>query len=94
MQESELSGDFGMDQYVSWNLSTDELMLDTIWVRFEEFCKPQSDEVRTRFYLLTSFWKGNKSVDEWHNAVWTKVLWLSSSQKQSESFTGTYFGIC
>ena len=31
------SGDFGMDQYVSWNLSTDELMLDTIWERFEEF---------------------------------------------------------
>ena len=25
------SGDFGMGQYVSWSLSTDELMLDTIW---------------------------------------------------------------
>ena len=25
------SGDFGMDQYVSWNLSTDESLLDTIW---------------------------------------------------------------
>ena len=24
------SGDFGMDQYVSWKLSTDELMLDNI----------------------------------------------------------------
>ena len=37
------SGDFGMDQYVSWNLSTDELTLDTIWEKFEEFCKPQSN---------------------------------------------------
>ena len=25
------SGDFGMDQYVSWSLSTDKLTLDTIW---------------------------------------------------------------
>ena len=26
-----MSGDFGMDQYVSWCLPTDVLMLDTIW---------------------------------------------------------------
>ena len=58
------SGDFGMDQYVSWILSTDELMLDNIWEKFEEFCKPQSNEVRTRFDLLTSVQQGNKSVDE------------------------------
>ena len=50
------SGHFGMDQYVSQNLSTDELMLDTIWERFKEFCKPQSIEVRTTFDLLTCFW--------------------------------------
>ena len=36
-------GDFGMDQNAPWNFSTDELMLDTIWERFEEFCKPQSN---------------------------------------------------
>ena len=67
------SGNFGMDQYVSWNLSTDELMLDIILEKFEEFCKPQSNEVRARFDLLTSFWQGNKSVDEWNNAVQTQV---------------------
>ena len=39
------SGDFGMDQYVSWGLTKDELELDTIWSQFEEFCKPQSNEV-------------------------------------------------
>ena len=49
------SDDFGMDQYVSWNLSTDELMLDTIWERFKEFCKPQYNKVRARFDLLTRF---------------------------------------
>ena len=40
-----LSGDFGMDQYVSWCLSTDELNLDTIWSKYVEFCKPQTNEV-------------------------------------------------
>ena len=49
------SGDFGMDQYGSWSLSNEELMLDTIWEKFEEFCKPQSNEVRARFDLITSF---------------------------------------
>ena len=32
-----LSGGFGMDQYVSWSLSTDELMLDTIWENVKSF---------------------------------------------------------
>ena len=40
------SGDFGMDQYVSWGLPTDQLMLEIIWGKFEDFCKPQSNEVR------------------------------------------------
>ena len=67
------SGDFGMDQHVSWNLSNEELMLDTIWKKCEEFCKPQSNEVRVRFDLLTGFQQGNKLVNEWYNAVQTQV---------------------
>ena len=39
------SGDFSMDQYVSWILPSEELTLDTICVKFEEFCNPQSNEV-------------------------------------------------
>ena len=66
------SGDFGMDQCVSWSLSSEELMPDTIWEKFEEFSKPQSNTVRARFDLLTSFQQGNKSVDEWYNAVQTQ----------------------
>ena len=50
-----------------------QVTLDTIWEKFEEFCKPQSNEVRARFDLLTKFWQGNKSVDEWYNAVQTQV---------------------
>ena len=48
-------GDFGMDQYVSWGLSKEEMNLDTIWERFEDFCQPQSNKVRAWFDHLTSF---------------------------------------
>ena len=67
------SGDFGMDQYVSWGLTKDELELETIWSRFEEFCKPQSNEVHARFDLLTSFSQGSKSVNEWYNCVQAQI---------------------
>ena len=67
------SGDFGMDQYVLWGLTKDELELETIWSWFEEFCKPQSNEVHARFDLLTSFFQGSKSVDEWYNCVQAQI---------------------
>ena len=67
------SGDFSMDQYVSWGLPTDQLTLEIIWAKFEEFCKPQSNEVHARFDLLTSFWQGNRGVNEWYNVVQTQV---------------------
>ena len=50
-------------------LSKDEMNLDTIWQRFEDFCKLQSNEVWAQFDLLTIFHQENKSVDEWYNAV-------------------------
>ena len=31
------SGDFGMDQYVSWCLPTEDLSLDVIWSKYEDF---------------------------------------------------------
>ena len=67
------SGDCGMDQYVSWNLPSSELTLDIIWGKYEEYCKLQSNEVRARFDLLTSFWQGNHSIDKWYNAVQAQV---------------------
>ena len=67
------SRDFEMDQYVSWNFPKEELSLHTIWDRFEEICKPQSNEVRAHFDLLTSFRQGNCSVDEWYNVVQAQV---------------------
>ena len=51
------SGDFGIDQYVSWDLSP-EVCLEVIWKKCEEFCKHQTNEIRARFDLLTSFSRG------------------------------------
>ena len=86
------SGDFEMGQYVSWSLSKDELKLNTIWEKFEEFCKPQLNKVRARFDLLTSFWQGHKSVDEWYNAVQTQVALAKYPPETAKIFHGTSFG--
>ena len=66
-------GDFGIDQYVSWDLPPEEVCLEVIWKKFEEFCKPQTNEIRGRFDLLTSFRQGDCSVDEWYNAVQNQI---------------------
>ena len=86
------NGNFDRDQYVSWSLSTEQLMLDTFWEKFEKFCKPQSNEVRARFDLLTSFRQGNRSVDEWYNAVQTQVALAKYPQKHPRYFTGIFSG--
>ena len=44
-----------------------------IWAKFEEFLKPQMNEVRACFDLPTSFHQGNRNVDEWYNAVKAQV---------------------
>ena len=62
-----------MDLVVSWGLTNGDLTLETLWNKFEEFCKPQANEVRARFDLLTNFRQGDKSVDEWFNAVQTQI---------------------
>ena len=67
------NGDLGMDQYVSWCLPSEDLSLVAIWTKFEDFCKPQTNEVRARFDSLTSFRQGNHSVDEWYNSVQSQV---------------------
>ena len=67
------SVDFEMDQYVSQCLAADEVRLDTILSKYEDICKPQANEVRARFDLLTSFHQGNRSVDEWYNVAQAQV---------------------
>ena len=75
------SGDFGLDQYISWNLSSEEL---TLWEKFEEFCKPQSNEIRARFVLLTNLTQGNRSADEWYNAVQTQTVLAKYPQETAK----------
>ena len=75
------SGDCGMDQYVSWCLPAAELNLETIWSKYEECCKPQANEVLERCDLLTSFHQGNRSVDEWYNAVQAQVCLATYPQE-------------
>ena len=67
------SGDFGIDQYVSWCLPQEELCSEMIWNKFEEFCKPLMNEVRARFDLSTSFRQGDMSVDEWYYTVQAQI---------------------
>ena len=67
-------------------------MLDTIWEKFEEFCKPQSNEVRVRFDLLTNFWVGNKSVDEWYNAIQTQAALAKYPPETAKILHGDIFG--
>ena len=78
------SGDFGTDQYVSWNLSNEELTLDTTRGKFEEFSKPQFNEVRATFDLFTSFWQGDRSVDESYEAIQTQVALVKYPQETAK----------
>ena len=86
------SGDFGLDQYTSWNLPNEDLSLEIIWKKFEEFCKPQANELRARFNLLTSFRQADMSVDEWYNAVQTQIALSKYLQKQHKFYKHTSFG--
>ena len=47
------SGNDGIDLVVSRGLTDSDITLETLWTKFEKFCKPQGNEVRTRFDLLT-----------------------------------------
>ena len=67
-------------------------MLDNIWEKFEDFCKPQLNEVRVRFDLLTSFWQGNKSANEWYNALQTQVVLAKYPQETVQILQRDIFG--
>ena len=54
-------------------MSSNELTLNTIWGKYEEYCRPQSNEVWARLDLLMSFRQGNHSMDEWYNAMQAQV---------------------
>ena len=53
--------------------------------------QPQTNEVRSRFDLLTSFKQGNHSVDEWYNAVQTQVSLAKYSPEIASILHGDIF---
>ena len=66
--------------------------LDVIWTKFEEVCKPQTNEVRARFDLLTSFRQGDHFVDEWYIAVQAQInLAKYPCLKQQKFYMEMYF---
>ena len=69
------SGDFGMDQYVSWCLPAEELTLDTIWGKFEEFCKPLSS-VDEWYNTVQAQVNLAKYPPEMANILYRDIFWL------------------
>ena len=86
------SGEFGIDKVISWDLSPEETTLEVIWQKFEEFCKPQTNEIWARFDLLTSFRQGDRSVDEWYNAVQAQINLAKYLQETAKFYKETVFG--
>ena len=60
------------------------------WEKYEELCKPQANEVIACFDLLTGFFQGNCSVDEWHNVVLAQINLARYPQKQPRSCIGIF----
>ena len=85
------SGDFGIDQYISWDLTPEQISLEIIWQKYEKFCKPQTNEIRASFDLLTSFCQGECSVDEWYNTVQAWINLARYPQETARILQRTYF---
>ena len=85
------SDDFGLDQYVSWNIPSEELTLEVIWKKFEEFCKPQAHELRAKFDLLTSFRQGDLSINQWVQCSPNTSSSCKLPTRNSPNFTEGHF---
>ena len=59
--------------------------------KFEQFCKPQTSEVRARFDLLTSFKQADMSVDEWYNDVQVQTNLAKYPAETAKILHKTYF---
>ena len=62
-------------------LPAGDLSLDRIWAKYEDFCKPQTNEARARFDLLASFRQDNHSVMTGTPLYKAKYLLPSTHQK-------------
>ena len=83
------SGDVGLDMYFSWALPVANVKLQTIWTKL---CKPQSNAVCARFDLLTSYRQGNRSINEWNNAVQAHIPFCEDLTETAMILTRDIFG--
>ena len=85
------SSNFGMDLYVSWNIPKEDLTLDVIWSKFEEFSKHQTNEVRACFDLPVL----GRGAGMWMNGIMLfrpRSTLQNTHQKQIKSSIVTFFG--
>ena len=60
------SGDKGLELYISWGIEDKDLTLKTIWTKFEEHCKPQTNQLHSPYGLLKQLKQGNNSCDKYY----------------------------
>ena len=85
-------GNFGMDQYVSWGLSKEEMNLDTIWERFKDFCKPQSNEVHAHVWSFNNFSRATKALMNGTMLFKCKLILQSIPLRQWKYYTEIFSG--
>ena len=62
--------------------------------KFEEFCKPQTNEKRVRFDLLSSFRQRDYSVDEFYNVVQDQINLARYPQETARILQRDIFCFC
>ena len=89
---SKLSGDAGLGMYISWALPTTEVTLQTIWSKFEDFCKPLSNAVHAWFNLLTTFQQAIEALSSGTMQYRCTFHYVSALQKLLQFSLGTFSG--
>ena len=74
MQESarhflRCSGNKGLKIHWTWCLYLGKISTENLSARWEEFYKPQANELWARYDLLKSFSQAGSSGDDWYNQV-------------------------
>ena len=63
----------GLELYQSWGIDNDDLTLKTIWNKYEEHSKPQTNELHVQYDLLKQLKQGNKSCDEYYALLQNQI---------------------
>ena len=67
------SGDFGIQKLKSWQKEPNDLDLKFIWDEFEQYCKPQSNELQARYDALKTLKQGSTPCDNWYTKLQSQL---------------------